>query len=114
MVSEPTSPVTVKTSSLDCWLDALELEQVDFIKLDVEGGELSVLQGMEKLLASAKRPVILAEVQDIRTQPWGYPIARSSSFWLQALPMVFNIGQRLGNTSRCSCRKLRWQFCGVP
>jgi hypothetical protein len=45
---------------------------VDFIKLDVEGGELAVLQGAQRLLESAPRPVILAEVQDIRTQPWGY------------------------------------------
>jgi Methyltransferase FkbM domain len=39
----------------------------------VEGGELSVLQGAQKLLESGPRPVILAEVQDIRTKPWGYP-----------------------------------------
>jgi hypothetical protein len=45
---------------------------VDFIKLDVEGGELSVLQGAQRLLEFAQRPVILAEVQDVRTQPRGY------------------------------------------
>jgi hypothetical protein len=38
----------------------------------VEGAELSVLYGATKLLQSESRPAILAEVQDIRTRPWGY------------------------------------------
>jgi hypothetical protein len=38
----------------------------------VEGAEWAVLKGAAKLLASRPRPVILAEVQDLRTAPWGY------------------------------------------
>ena len=45
---------------------------MDFIKLDVEGAELDVLKGADLLLNRRPRPVILAEVQDVRTQPWGY------------------------------------------
>jgi FkbM family methyltransferase len=71
-VSDITWAVPVRVSSLDQWLATHKVGNVDFIKLDVEGGELSVLQGAQKLLESAPRPVILAEVQDIRTQPWGY------------------------------------------
>jgi FkbM family methyltransferase len=67
-----TSAVAVRVSSLDQWLAMHKVKTVDFIKLDVEGGELSVLQGAQRLLESAQRPVILAEVQDVRTQPWGY------------------------------------------
>jgi FkbM family methyltransferase len=67
-----TCAVPVHVSSLDQWLGAHQVKAVDFIKLDVEGGELSVLQGAQRLLESAPRPVILAEVQDIRTKPWGY------------------------------------------
>jgi FkbM family methyltransferase len=67
-----TSAVPVQVSTLDRWLAKHRVKAVDFIKLDVEGGELSVLQGAQRLLESAARPVILAEVQDIRTQPWGY------------------------------------------
>jgi FkbM family methyltransferase len=66
------SLVSVRVMSLDQWLAAHDLQSVDFIKLDVEGGELSVLQGAQRLLERRPRPVMLAEVQDIRTKPWGY------------------------------------------
>jgi hypothetical protein len=45
---------------------------VDFAKLDVEGAELDVLKGALRLLNTVPRPVLLVEVYDIRTQPWGY------------------------------------------
>jgi FkbM family methyltransferase len=66
------SAVRIRIKRLDDWLDSRGLVKVDFIKLDVEGAELSVLQGSERLLGRHPRPVVLVEVQDIRTQPWGY------------------------------------------
>jgi hypothetical protein len=44
---------------------------VDFVKLDVEGAELSVLRGATQLLVR-KRPVLLVEVSQVRTIAWGY------------------------------------------
>ena len=46
---------------------------IDFIKLDVEGAELDVLKGASSLLSQSWRPVLMIEVYDIRTKPWGYP-----------------------------------------
>jgi FkbM family methyltransferase len=71
-VDEPLRIVRVSVRRLDDVLAELEVTKVDFIKLDVEGAELSVLYGAMKLLRRESRPAILAEVQDIRTQPWGY------------------------------------------
>lgn len=71
-VNEPTEMVRVPVKTLDSRLQSRDIEQVDFIKLDVEGGEWEVLKGASKLLDRRPRPVILCEVQDIRTQPWGY------------------------------------------
>jgi len=72
-VPEPTRLVRVSVRRLDDVLAERGIEQVDFIKLDAEGGELAVLEGGRRLLQTAPRPAILAEVEDIRTRPWGYP-----------------------------------------
>src|ERR1700730_73190 len=71
-IKERTEAIRVGVERLDDVLWRLRVNVVDFIKLDAEGAELSVLQGSRELLRGASRPVILAEVQDIRTQPWGY------------------------------------------
>lgn len=72
-VPEPTRVVRVPVRRLDDVLAERGIEHVDFIKLDAEGGELAVLEGARRLLQTAPRPAILAEVEDIRTRPWGYP-----------------------------------------
>ena len=70
---DPTSKVRVRVRRIDDVLAKQSISKVDFIKLDVEGGELAALNGATGLLHGESRPAILAEVQDIRTQPWGYP-----------------------------------------
>lgn len=71
-VPDATRTIPVPVRRLDDALAARGVSKVDFIKLDAEGAELQVLQGAEKLLTTAPRPLILAEVQDLRTQPWNY------------------------------------------
>jgi FkbM family methyltransferase len=71
-VAELTCKVKVPVRRLDDVLAELGVARVDFIKLDAEGGELAVLEGARKLLQTAPRPAILAEVEDVRTEPWGY------------------------------------------
>lgn len=65
-------PVPVQVVCLDDWTRTYNTDRIDFIKLDVEGAELSVIRGASELLRRRPRPVILAEVEDIRTLPWGY------------------------------------------
>jgi FkbM family methyltransferase len=64
--------IKVDVLSLDDYLGGATLPSVDFIKLDVEGAELSVLKGAQKLLQAARRPVFMIEAEDTRTKPWGY------------------------------------------
>jgi FkbM family methyltransferase len=71
-VGGPAKTVRVSVRRLDDALAERNISKVDFIKLDVEGAELSVLHGAMRLLQSESRPAILAEVQDVRTLPWGY------------------------------------------
>jgi FkbM family methyltransferase len=71
-ISGNTRKVGVKVKVLDEFLTELGVSKIDFVKLDVEGAELEVLQGASQLLHSSYRPVFLIEVEDIRTEPWGY------------------------------------------
>ncbi len=71
-VEESARTVRVQVRRLDDILSELEISKVDFVKLDVEGAELSVLYGAMKLLQRESRPAMLVEVQDVRTRQWGY------------------------------------------
>jgi FkbM family methyltransferase len=68
----PTHSETVRIRSLDSVLAEANVSHVDFIKIDVEGAELSVFSGAHRLLSTTPRPMILAEVSDVRTKQWGY------------------------------------------
>jgi FkbM family methyltransferase len=71
-IEERTSKVRVEVRRLDDVLEGLSWPRVDFIKLDVEGAELSFLRGASSMFRGEARPAILVEVQDVRTAPWGY------------------------------------------
>jgi FkbM family methyltransferase len=71
-VEARTSKVRVEVRRLDDVLEGMSWPRVDFIKLDVEGAELSFLHGAQRMLRGDVRPAILVEVQDVRTAPWGY------------------------------------------
>lgn len=71
-VAEPVARTRVDVRTLDDFLERANLGAVDFIKMDVEGGELEVLKGAAKLLQGARLPVLLLEVSDLRTAAWNY------------------------------------------
>ena len=53
--------ILVRATTLDKILDILEIEKVDWVKIDVVGSELEVLKGMRETLLKYK-PKIIAEV----------------------------------------------------
>ncbi len=63
---------TVTVHRLDSILKTLGTNRVDFIKMDVEGGELGVLRGASDFLDHRPRPYLFAEISDLRTKQWGY------------------------------------------
>jgi FkbM family methyltransferase len=90
-LSVPTQEVEVSTIRLDDYLRILRLEKVDLIKIDTEGAELEILQGAENLLMTESSPVIMIEVCDERTRPWGYPSAAIYDFLAQRAYTWFSL-----------------------
>jgi FkbM family methyltransferase len=79
----PVTTVRVPVRRLDDILSELSISRVDFVKLDVEGAELPALYGAMKLLRGKARPAMLVEVQDVRTEPWGYAAREIIQFLLR-------------------------------
>jgi FkbM family methyltransferase len=62
---------TVDSISLDRYISERKITQIDLMKIDVEGGELEALRGATGML-SLIRPILICEVLDWVTKPWGY------------------------------------------
>ena len=52
----------IECISLDCYLQQNEIESVDLLKLDLQGGEVAALQGASQILQAGKIKCILCEV----------------------------------------------------
>src|SRR6266853_2897164 len=93
-VDEPVRTVRVPVRRLDDVLAESAVTKVDFMKLDVEGAELSVLYGAMKVWHGESRPAILAELQDSRTEPWGYAAKEIIQFLIRLDYRWFAIGAK--------------------
>jgi FkbM family methyltransferase len=71
-VPVPVGTSRVETITLDEYVERGGFERLDALKVDTEGAEREVFRGAERALEKF-RPVILCEVLDRVTAPWGYP-----------------------------------------
>ena len=70
-IQDALEEISVQTISLDEYCQRAGIGRVDLIKIDAEGGELEIFQGARQVL-TAMRPLIICEVLDRVTLPWGY------------------------------------------
>lgn len=70
----------------------------------MEGAVLSVLYGALKLLDGKSRPVMLVEVQDVRTRRWGYAAREILQFLIRMDYQWFVIAAK-GALLPIPCRK---------
>jgi len=65
-------PQVVALTTLDAYLAERKIERIDFIKMDAEGAELSILRGARSLLSTCPPPRILCELNFITCGRFGY------------------------------------------
>ena len=68
---EASQEISIKTEKLDDVLEGLEIEAVDFAKIDVEGAERLVFRGAKKLLSGKLKPTIVFECSENLTYAFG-------------------------------------------
>ncbi|MBA4385632.1 MAG: hypothetical protein C0410_12915, partial [Anaerolinea sp.] len=85
-----THPTAVNQAFMDCrvpcmtfdsYLHTRRIPRVDLIKIDVEGSELFILQGMEKTLEANPALKLVIEFADMTTAGFGYG-AKDIGLWL--------------------------------
>lgn len=76
---------TVQAVVLDDFLEALGIQAVDFIKMDIEGAELNALYGMQKIIQQSKNLYLIMEFNPKALQAFGHDPQ-------QVIPTVLALG----------------------
>jgi len=72
LCADAVETVVVHKKTMDNYLEQSGTTAVDLVKIDTEGAELEVFRGAQRLLTQL-RPLVICEVLDSSTEPWGYP-----------------------------------------
>lgn len=64
--------IEVPIVTLDTFVDQAGIGRIDYLKIDVEGGERDVIAGAEGILTGEARPIVQVEFADGRTAQWNY------------------------------------------
>jgi FkbM family methyltransferase len=88
-------PMLLKQVALDECLDGIGIDRVDVMKLDVEGAELGVLQGITRRLTGSSSPTIVFEFSDWAEQRIDGQVPGSAQAYLLSLGYhTFQLGRR--------------------
>lgn len=88
--------IKVSTRPLDDYLQEQGVEQVDLVKIDVEGAELAVLQGSRALLSGRHRPFIIAEFNEEAQQGFGTSCAALAGLLQEMDYLLYRVGPEQG------------------
>jgi len=92
--------VEIQVTTIDRFVAEMGLSQLSIIKIDVEGFELNVLQGAEKLLERANAPIILLETHPVHSKRhFGSP--KSVANYLAGLDFEIFVLNRNTKTPLC-------------
>jgi FkbM family methyltransferase len=88
--SRNSSMVSLKV--LDSQFESFEVDRIDFIKIDIEGGELFALQGSKNLIEKFK-PIVMIEINKQTYEAAGYAIEDVFKFFTDLSYQSFTIGK---------------------
>lgn len=92
---ETSGGLTVRVTTLD----GLELDRVNFIKLDLEGAELSALRGSIQTLEK-HRPIVFTEVNCVEESAGVFQFMKDQGFYCYGVNSIaFNINNFAASTS---------------
>lgn len=91
--------VAVELKTLDEVVSSSRLQRVDFIKIDIEGGELKALQGCRQVIGRF-RPVFMIEVNDETYRAAGYTADDVLEFFATVHYTPYQIKKR-GAVAKC-------------
>jgi FkbM family methyltransferase len=110
------SLITVRVETLDNVVAAAKLQRIDYIKMDIEGGELDALQGASRTLSEC-RPIVSVEYGPQAFTAYGYNQDSLFEFGREIRYKVFDpflqfIGTReLWDEAKC---RYCWDYFLVP
>ncbi len=84
----------VKCITLDHYLETRRIDRVDFMKVDIEGAELLMLQGAKRLFTLKRRPIIVMEFEEPRQKAFGNSCAQLADVLLKKRYDLFNLETR--------------------
>lgn len=87
------SSLTIPLTTLDNVFDSTKLQRLDFIKIDIEGGELNALKGAKKTIELFK-PYVLIEINAETYKAAGYTIHDIGDFFRSIKYRSFEIAKR--------------------
>ena len=74
---------TIKVTTLDEYCEEHSIQQIDLLKIDIEGGELNCLKGATKILEKTERGVLQLEVDNKISNRFNYKAEELFNFPLK-------------------------------
>jgi FkbM family methyltransferase len=107
--------IQVSTISLNKYVEMRQIRKIDLMKIDVEGGELDVLQGGRQLWTD-HRPIVVCEIEDKRTNQWNYQASTILDYLKNQNYQWFEIGSdgKLVNSNECDKHDHFSNLAAVP
>jgi FkbM family methyltransferase len=99
-VSQQVETFDCRLETLDNYVEVNHIGRVDFVKIDVEGAEMLVLRGMERILRSQSPPVLMLEAFPSWMEDFGFTLSDMFNLLSEHGYVVYFLGKR--NLVPCS------------